>query len=96
MLGISADELRQAREDGQTIAEVAEANGVALETVTDHLVDEATERLEERIAEVPERVEAMVNGEGPAAGEGGHHGPRGGMGPDGPDAGDDEGPTGGG
>ncbi len=88
VLGISTDELRQARDDGQTIAEVAEANGVALETVTDHLVDEATERLEARIADVPERVEDMVNGEGPAFDGGGHHGPRGDPGgPDGaPDA----------
>ena len=65
VLGISVDELRTAREDGQTIAQIAEANGVELQTVTDYLVDQATARLEQRIAELPEHVDALVNGELP-------------------------------
>jgi uncharacterized protein YidB (DUF937 family) len=44
-IGITAEELRAALEDGQTVAEVAEANGVDAQTVIDALVAEATERI---------------------------------------------------
>ncbi|WCO68163.1 hypothetical protein PO878_05420 [Iamia majanohamensis] len=71
VLGTTPDELRAAREDGLTLAEVAEANGVDRQTVVDHIVAAQTARLEERIAELPEAVEAVVDGEGPLGGPGG-------------------------
>jgi hypothetical protein len=71
-LGISADELRAALEDGKTIAQVAEEQGVDIDTVIDALVTEVTENVRERIT-------AMVNGEGPRPGHFRHHrGPAGG------------------
>lgn len=83
-IGITADELRTALEDGSTITEVAEANGVDVQTVIDALVAEATaridaavddgsldaERADELKANLVERITAHVNGEGPL------HGPR--------------------
>jgi chorismate mutase len=44
-IGIDADELRTALRDGQTIAQVAEANGVDPQDVVDALVAQATERI---------------------------------------------------
>jgi uncharacterized protein YidB (DUF937 family) len=44
-IGIDADELRAALRDGQTIAQVAEANGVDPQDVIDALVAHATERI---------------------------------------------------
>lgn len=44
-IGIDADELRAALRDGQTIAQVAEANGVDPQDVIDALVAQATERI---------------------------------------------------
>jgi ferredoxin len=55
-LGITADELRTELEAGKTIAEVAEAQGVDIETVIDALVTDAT-------ADLRERITAMVNGD---------------------------------
>jgi hypothetical protein len=77
-IGITADELRTALEDGSTIAEVAEANGVDVQTVIDALVAEATARIEAAVADgsldaqradelqanLVERITAHVNGEG--------------------------------
>lgn len=63
-LGVTEDELRTALEDGQSIADVAEAQGVDLQTVIDALVAQATERLEEIEAALPERMEELVNKEG--------------------------------
>ena len=76
-LGMTEDELRDALEDGQTIAQVAEAQGVPVQDVIDALVAAATERIDERVAEIkenlPERMTDLVNGElrfrrGPRAG----------------------------
>lgn len=83
-IGISVDDLRAAMQDGSTIAEVATANGVEVQTVVDALVAEATARIdaavedgrldEERAAEIkaelPDRITARVNGEGPRPGDG--------------------------
>lgn len=83
-IGITAEELRAALQDGSTIAEVAEANGVDLQVVIDALVAEATakidaavadgtmesERAEELKADLVERITAHVNGEGPFRGPG--------------------------
>ena len=69
-IGIEVDELQEALADGQTIAEAAEANGADVDAVVDSLVAAATERVEEMLAELPERMEDFVNGElgGPGAG----------------------------
>jgi hypothetical protein len=84
-IGIESEDLRQALMDGSTIAEVAEANDVDVQTVVDALVAEAEAHLDEAVADgrltedraaemkanLPDRIEAMVNGEGPF----GHGGP---------------------
>lgn len=76
-LGIPEDELRTALEGGQSIAQVAETQGVDVQTVIDALVANATERLDELEASLPERMTELVNKEG----LGGHEGPgRGGPG----------------
>jgi polyhydroxyalkanoate synthesis regulator phasin len=63
-LGITEDELRTALEGGQSIAQVAEAEGVDVQTVVDALVAEATARLSELEASLPERMTELVNREG--------------------------------
>lgn len=77
-LGITEDELHDAIEDGQTIAEVADANGVDVQTVIDALVAEATARIDAKVAdgdltqeqadelkaELTERITDLVDGEG--------------------------------
>jgi uncharacterized protein YidB (DUF937 family) len=76
-IGISSDDLRAALRDGQTLAEVAEANGVDPQHVVDVLVERGTERLDaavaagridqatadERKATLPDRATDLVNGE---------------------------------
>jgi uncharacterized protein YidB (DUF937 family) len=76
-IGISVDDLRTAVRDGQTIAEVAAANGVDAQVVIDALVADATARIDERLADgditqeqadehkadLAERMTALVNGE---------------------------------
>jgi cell division FtsZ-interacting protein ZapD len=76
-IGISTDDLRAALRDGQTLAEVAGANGVDPQRVVDDLVDNGTARLEaavaagridqaaadQRKAGLPERAADLVNGE---------------------------------
>ena len=54
-IGITADELKTALQGGQTIAQVATANGVDVQDVIDALVADATANLEQRITD-------MVNG----------------------------------
>ena len=77
VIGISTDDLRGALRDGQTLAEVAEANGVDPQQVVDLLVVNGTERLDaavaagridqatadERKASLPDRAADLVNGE---------------------------------
>ncbi|MBK9178030.1 MAG: hypothetical protein IPM45_00420 [Acidimicrobiales bacterium] len=83
-IGITGDELRQALEAGQSIADVAQANGVDPQTVIDAMVAEAEAHLDEevadgrhtqaeadeRLAEITDRITRMVNGELPADGPG--------------------------
>jgi polyhydroxyalkanoate synthesis regulator phasin len=78
-LGIGEDELRAALADGQTIADVAEEQGVDVQDVVDEIVAAQRERLDEAVAEghltqeeadeflagAEERVTAFVNGELP-------------------------------
>lgn len=88
-LGVTEDELRTALQEGKTIAEVAEAEGVALDAVIDALVAEHETHLDERVAAgdltqaqaderlegARERITAMVNGERPERPAfGGHRG----------------------
>jgi len=78
-LGISEDELRAALEDGQSVAQVAEAEGIDVQVVIDALVAAATEHLEEMEASLPERMTELVNKEGWGDHEGpGRRGPGGG------------------
>ena len=63
-IGITEDELRTALEGGQSIAQVAEANDVDVQTVIDALVADATERLEAAIDELPDRMAELVEREG--------------------------------
>jgi prolyl-tRNA editing enzyme YbaK/EbsC (Cys-tRNA(Pro) deacylase) len=77
VIGISTDDLRAALRDGQTLAEVAEANGVDPQQIVDLLVTKGTERLDaavaadridqatadERKASLPDRAADLVNGE---------------------------------
>jgi hypothetical protein len=75
LLGLETDEIVDALRDGQTLAELAEANGASAEAVIDALVAEAEEHLadevadgeltqaeaDERLAELTERVTDFVN-----------------------------------
>lgn len=93
VLGIEPEELREQLRDGQTVAEIAAANGVEVQAVVDALVAHQAERLAEAVedgrldadraaeieSELAERVTDAVNGEGPLGG-GRHGGPRGGGG----------------
>jgi hypothetical protein len=86
---MDVEALREALAGGQTLAEVAEGAGVAVEDLVAAMVAEATEHLdaaveagritEERAAEVAagleERVQARVDGELPAHVPGGPGGP---------------------
>jgi polyhydroxyalkanoate synthesis regulator phasin len=78
-LGIEEDELRSELEDGKTIAEIAEEQGVDVQDVVDAIVAAQQERLDEAVADgdltqeqadellagAEERVTAFVNGERP-------------------------------
>jgi len=59
VIGVTADELKTALQSGQSIADVATANGVDPQAVIDALVAEATANLTQRITD-------MVNGVRPA------------------------------
>ena len=89
-LGMTEDELRDAltEGEGQTIAEVAAAEGVEVQTVIDALVAAATARIDDEVAEgdlteeeaterkadLEERMTDLVNGELPGPGFGGGFG----------------------
>lgn len=87
-IGISEDDLRTALEGGQTLAQVAEANGVDVQTVIDALVAEAQARIDEKVAsgdltqeegdakkaELSERITERVNNPKPAGGPEGRGG----------------------
>lgn len=88
VIGIEVDALTDALRDGQTIAEVADANGSSAQAVIDALIAEmnskvdqavedgklTSERADEIRANASERIESMVNGEFEGRrGPGGHH-----------------------
>lgn len=89
-IGVTVEDLHAALEDGQTIAQVAEANGVDVQTVIDALVADANAHLDEAVAEgrlsaeeadekraeLTERITERVNNPRPERPEG-ERGPRG-------------------
>jgi polyhydroxyalkanoate synthesis regulator phasin len=89
VIDIDIDALSEALRDGQTMAEVAEANGSSAKAVIDALVVEMNTKLDQAVedgkltteqagdirADAPDRIEAMVNGEFEGRmGHRGHHG----------------------
>lgn len=83
--GVTVEELHEARHDGQSLAEIAAAQGISRETLIDRLVALAEERLdkavtagrltaeraEERKADLEERIGTMVDRTGgPGNGKG--------------------------
>lgn len=60
-LGITKADLLTALKDGKSIAQVAEDQGVDVQTVIDALVADATARLEELEASLPDRMTDVVN-----------------------------------
>ncbi len=88
VIGIEVEELAEALRGGQPLAEVAEANGVSVDALTNALVDEVNARLDQAVEDgkltaeqaeqiredAPDRIESLVNGEGPRPG--GHPGSR--------------------
>lgn len=76
-LGITADELRESLSAGDTLADVAAAQGVSVDALTDMLVAEkeakvaekvaagdiTQEQADEKLAQIEERVTAKINGE---------------------------------
>lgn len=75
LIGIDVEDLRTALQDGQTLADVAEANGVDPQTIIDAKVDQKAERLAtavadgnlteeeaaEKLANATERITTRVN-----------------------------------
>lgn len=51
ILGITVEELEAGREDGQTLAELAEANGVDRDTLVSSMVELAEARIDEAVAD---------------------------------------------
>lgn len=92
-LNTTVDELKEARQAGQSLADIAAANGASLDGVTDLLTERANDRIDaaveaDRIDEakaaemrdqIADRVEAALNGERPERSErsGRGHGRRG-------------------
>jgi hypothetical protein len=78
-IGIEEDALREALQNDQTIAQVAQANNVDPQTVVDALVADVSARIDQKVAdgdltqeeaderkaELPEKMTAIVNGERP-------------------------------
>ena len=85
LLGITTDDVRTALQDGQSLADLATANGKTAQDVIDVLVADAKTDLDghvadgdltqdeadSRLTEITDRITAMVNGEMPAGGPGG-------------------------
>lgn len=63
-IGISEEDLRAELADGKSVAQVAEEHGVDVEMVVDALVASATDRLEEEIDGLPDRMTDLVNRDG--------------------------------
>jgi len=84
-IGISEDDLRTALQSGQSLAAIAQAHGKTAQDVIDALVADAKTHIDERVAsgditqaeadqklaDLTDRITAMVNGELPLRGPGG-------------------------
>lgn len=81
VLGMTAEELRAELQAGKSIADVAAEKGVDKQRVIDALVAAATARIDEMKTQLPDRMAAMVERDGPVGGPGGpgrpghHRGP---------------------
>ena len=89
-LGVSSEELQQARADEQSLAQIAEANGVSRDDLIAFLVGQVEEQLaakveegkidqaqaDEKLAQFEERVDDMVDSTQSFRPGGGHHRPR--------------------
>lgn len=75
-LGVTTDELRTSLQDGKSLADVAEEQGVDTQVVIDALVAAGEERLDEAKANLPEQVAELVE-RTPGEGKGMRGGPRG-------------------
>ncbi|MDZ4277921.1 MAG: hypothetical protein U1B78_02155 [Dehalococcoidia bacterium] len=92
-LGLDVEDVFQALQDGQSLAQIAQAQGVSAEDLTQFLLDEIQEyvnqmledgkidqaRADEILSNAPERVEELINREGLPEKPFGEHGPRGGF-----------------
>lgn len=90
IVGVETDELRTMLRGGQTLAEIAAANGVSQEQLVSALTDSANERLDEAVADgrltqaeadekrasLTERIQERVTSDSPP--QRGERGPRGG------------------
>lgn len=61
VLGISEEDLKTALKDGQTLADVAEANGVDRQAVVDALVAAGEAQLDELRETLPERMDEAMD-----------------------------------
>ncbi len=89
VLGTDADTLGQELRDGQSLADIAAANGVDTQDVVDAIVAQIDERIQagvdagkldqtkadEMLANAETRAQAIVNGTARPDGPRGHHGP---------------------
>jgi hypothetical protein len=77
--GLSLTELRQALREGQTLAELIEANGQSVDAFVEAATAAISARIDERLAEqaeraeelkaaLPDRISALVHGERPGTG----------------------------
>lgn len=82
VLGISADDLRTELQGGKSLADVAKEKGVDKQKLIDALVADATTRLDQEKAKLPDQIAKMVDGKMPMgpSGQGGGFGGRGGPG----------------
>lgn len=84
LLGLSTDEIREAVEGGQTLAELAEAQGVSEDQLVAALMEGVQEKMDQavendrldaddadaKLAEIEERMVARINGEMPEGEDG--------------------------
>lgn len=83
VIGVSEADLREALINGESVADVAEANDVDVQTVIDALTADKNEQIDEKLAageiteaeaeemkaDIAEKVESKVNGERPNRGD---------------------------
>lgn len=88
VLGMEAEDLREALVDGQTVAEIAEAQGVSLDTIVEALLAPAVERLNQAVAdgkmtqeEADAKLEELTDRLREQLENGGPRSPRSGQGP---------------